>query len=205
MRQRKAKEGAVMRFGYARVSTLEQNLDRQLEALAAQGIEDKNIFTDKVSGAKEKREGLDDLLSRLREGDSVTVLSFDRLARSTKQLLSISEQLESLGVDLVSLKENIDTSSPQGKLFFTVSSAFAEFERAMIKERQAEGIAIAKAKRGQCGGRPKVRQEKLEAAIALYQNNEMSGSKIAEVTGVSRATLYRELDKRGIVRVASER
>lgn len=189
-----------MRFGYARVSTLDQNLDRQIEALLAQGIEGKNIFTDKVSGAKERREGLDDLLSRLREGDSVTVLSFDRLARSTKQLLSISEKLESLGVDLVSLKESIDTSSPQGKLFFTITSAFAEFERAMIKERQAEGIAIAKAKRGQCGGRPKVAQEKLEAAIALYQGGKMSSAKIAETTGVSRATLYRELEKRGIRR-----
>lgn len=184
-----------MRFGYARVSTVEQSLERQLAALRAAGIEDKDIFTDKASGAKGEREGLESLLSRLREGDSVTVASFDRLARSTRQLLELSDTFSSLGVDLVSLKESIDTSTPQGKLFFTVSAAFAEFERSIIKERQAEGIAAAKAKRGKCGGRPRADREKVEAAIALYRSGSLSAAKAAKVAGISRATLYRALGK----------
>lgn len=183
-----------MRFGYARVSTVEQNLDRQTEALQEQGIDRKNIFTDKISGAKSERLGLDDMISRLREGDSVTVLSFDRLARSTKQLLSLSEQFEEMGVDLISVKEQIDTSTPQGKFFFTVSSAIAEFQRAIIKETQAEGIAIAKAK-GKMKGRPRVDQDKLESALILYESGEKSVKEIAEVTGISRATLYRNINK----------
>lgn len=189
-----------MRFGYARVSTVEQNEGRQVEALRAEGIEDRNIFIDKVSGAKASRPALDDMLSRLRDGDVVVVLSFDRLARTTKQLLELAEELETKNVDLVSLHEKIDTSTPQGKLFFTISSAFAEFERSVIKQRQVEGIAIAKAKRGSCGGRPRVDAGKLDAAIALYREGQKPVKEIANVTGISRATIYRELEKRGVSR-----
>ncbi len=189
-----------MRFGYARVSTVEQNEVRQVEALRAEGIEDRNIFIDKVSGAKASRPALDDMLSRLRDGDAVVVLSFDRLARTTKQLLELAEELETKNVDLVSLHEKIDTSTPQGKLFFTISSAFAEFERSVIKQRQAEGIAIAKAKRGSCGGRPRVDTGKMDAAIALYREGQKPVSEIANVTGISRATIYREIARRDAYR-----
>lgn len=191
-----------MKFAYARVSSTCQNLDRQIEALTAQGIEEANIFADKVSGAKEKREGLDNLLSHLREGDSVTILSFDRLARSTKQLLELSEQFQERGVDLISLKEDVDTSTPQGKLVFTVFAAISEFQRNIIKESQAEGIAAAKKLRGKCGGRPKLDPEKMEAAVTLYLEGSKPVSKISEITGISSSSLYRELEKRGLKRAS---
>lgn len=184
-----------MRFGYCRVSTKDQCLDRQIEALKAAGVDERNIFCDKMSGVKEHRPALDDMLSRLREGDSVTVLSFDRLARSTKQLLSISEQLETMGVDLISLKESVDTTTPQGKLVFQIFSAIAEFQRSIIKEAQREGIEAAKAK-DKIKGRPRVSQEKLEAALNLYDNKQMSVREIERTIGISRGTLYKAIKAR---------
>lgn len=186
-----------MRFGYCRVSTKDQCLDRQIEALKAAGVEERNIFCDKMSGVKEHRPALDDMLSRLREGDSVTVLSFDRLARSTKQLLSISEQLETMGVDLISLKESVDTTTPQGKLVFQIFSAIAEFQRSIIKEAQREGIEAAKAK-GKIKGRPRVSQEKLEAALSLYDSKQMSVREIERTIGISRGTLYKAIRERSV-------
>ena len=193
-----------MKFGYARVSTTEQNLDRQIDALLAEGIEEKNIFTDKISGVKASREGLDNLLSRLREGDSVTILSFDRLARSTKQLLDYCEQFEAMGVDLISIHENIDTSTPQGKLFFTVSAAFAEFQRTLQRQAQAEGYAAAKAK-GKKMGRPRGDANNLEAAIALYVNSNKSITEIERATGVSRSSLYREVHAQNLNRIGKSK
>ena len=188
-----------MLIGYARVSTQEQNLSRQIEALINEGVDEQNIYCDKISGAKESRPALDKMLSYLREGDTVCVVSFDRLARSTKQLLSLVEFFNEYGINLVSLKENIRTDTPQGKLFFTISAAFAEFERAITRERQAEGIAIAK-QQGRMKGRPKVDEDKLNAAVALWQANETSISKIQELTGISKSRLYQELAKRNLSR-----
>lgn len=188
-----------MRFGYARVSAADQNPDRQVDALLAEGIERRNVFVDRVSGARESRPALDDMLSRLREGDTVVVLSFDRLARSTRQLLSLAERFEGEGVNLVSLHERIDTTTPQGKLFFTVSSAFAEFERAIIKERQREGIEAAKRRRGSCGGRRPTDVGRLDSAITLYLAGK-TAQQVRDATGVSRSTLYRELERRGVRR-----
>lgn len=188
-----------MIFGYCRVSSADQNLDRQIAAMLDYGIEEKNIFCDKISGVMDRRPAFEQLKNKLREGDVVVILSFDRLARSTKMLLDLVEYFNEIGVDLISIKENIDTTTPQGKLFFTISAAFAEFERSMIKARQAEGIKIAK-EQGRMKGRPKVDQDKLEAAVAMYQSGELSVSKIQEITGISRATIYREIEKRGITR-----
>ena len=188
-----------MIFAYCRVSTAEQNLDRQIEALIAAGVDERNIYMDKISGAKESRPELDKLLSVLREGDTLIVSSFDRLARSTRQLLDLADLFQEKGVDFVSLKESVDTSSPHGKLFFTISAAFAEFEREIIRQRQAEGIAIAKAN-GRMKGRPKKDESTVEAAIELYKSGTLSVPKIAETTGVSKTTLYRELKTRGIQR-----
>lgn len=188
-----------MRYGYARVSTTEQNLGRQLEALERAGIEPENIFTDKISGAQESRPALDELLGILEEGDSVTVLSFDRLARSTMHLLTLSEQFKAQGVNLISIKDACDTTTPQGKFFFTITAAFAEMERSIIKERQAEGIALAK-KEGRMTGRPKVDQDALETALTLFKSGSHSVSKISKQTGISRSSLYREAAKRGITR-----
>lgn len=188
-----------MLFGYARVSSEGQNESRQVDALLAYGVDPKNVFVDKASGAKGRRPALDDMLSRLRPGDAVVVLSFDRLARSTRQLLDLAGKFEEEGVDLVSLHESIDTSTPQGRLFFTVSSAFAEFERAAIKERQREGIEAAKRRRGKCGGRAPSDPSKLDAAVTLYLAGKTS-REVSEATGVSRSVLYRELSKRGVSR-----
>lgn len=184
-----------MKFGYCRVSTKDQCLDRQIEALKEAGIEEQNIFCDKISGIKEHRPALDNVLSHLRKGDSLTVLSFDRLARSTKQLISIAELLEEKGVDLISLKENINTTTPQGKLVFQVFAAIAEFQRSIIKEAQREGIEAAKAK-GKIKGRPRVNKEKLEAALSLYLNKQMSVREIERTIGISRGTLYKAIRSR---------
>lgn len=188
-----------MLMGYCRVSTQDQCLDRQIEALKDYGIDPKNIYCDKISGITDQRPQLLKMVDHLREGDTVVILSFDRLARSTKMLIEWAERFKAMGVDLISIKENIDTTTPQGKLFFTISAAFAEFERDMIKARQAEGIRIAK-EQGRITGRPKVDQEKLEAAVSLYQSGDHSVKKIQEITGISRSTLYRELEKRSIRR-----
>lgn len=186
-----------MNFGYARVSTDGQNLARQLEALGAAGVE--KIYCDKISGAKVERPELDAMLSQLRRGDTVTVLSFDRLARSTKQLLDIADDLQRRGVDLISLHESIDTTTPQGRCFFTVTSAFAEMERELIKERQREGIEIAQ-REGRMKGRPRADADKLSAAIGLFEKGELSVSAIEKATGVSRSTIYREARRRGVER-----
>jgi DNA invertase Pin-like site-specific DNA recombinase len=193
-----------MVFGYCRVSTAEQNLGRQIEALRDYGIDERNIFCDKMSGVTDQRPALDALKAKLRDGDVIVIQSFDRLARSTRMLLDWVEFFDEIGVDLVSLKENIDTTSPQGKLFFTISAAFSEFERELIRTRQAEGIAIAKAQ-GRMRGRPRVDQDKLNTAIAMYQTGEFPISKIQEITGISKATIYREIDRRGVQRHATTR
>lgn len=186
-------------FGYARVSTRHQHEDRQVKALSEYGIRQEDIYVDKVSGLKEHRPALDRLLSLLQEGDTVVVSSFDRLARSTKQLLELAERFDKEGVRLVSMKENLDTSTPQGKLFFTISAAFAEFERSLIEERREEGTEIAR-ERGVKFGRPQSSEEKIEAAISLYLDGKLSVDSIAKTCGVSRATIYNKLKARGISR-----
>ena len=186
-------------FGYARVSTRHQHEDRQVKALSEYGIRQEDIYVDKVSGLKEHRPALDKLLSLLQEGDTVVVSSFDRLARSTKQLLELAERFNKEGVRLVSMKENLDTSTPQGKLFFTISAAFAEFERSLIEERREEGTEIAR-ERGVKFGRPESSEEKIEAAISLYLDGKLSVDSIAKTCGVSRATIYNKLKARGISR-----
>jgi DNA invertase Pin-like site-specific DNA recombinase len=180
-----------IRFGYVRVSTAEQNEDLQTDALKAAGC--TRLFVDHASGKADSRPGLDSLLEQLRPGDTVVVWRLDRLGRSLRHLIDLAADLDSRGVGLASLQENLDTSTPGGKLIFHVFGALAEFERDLIRERTTAGLAAARA-RGRKGGRPTVwTEEKLQAARSMHASGEHDISTIARVLGVSRATLYRGL------------
>ncbi len=190
----------ALKLGYARVSTEQQNLDRQLDALRSAGIQDKNIFCEKMTGTKSHRPQLDALKEKIelaRELDaeaeiSVTIESLSRLGRSTKDLLNLLDYFKGLGVQLISLKESIDTNTPTGQLLITVLSAISQFERDLIVQRTSEGLKAARA-RGRKGGRPEVNPKKLETALALYRSQEFSIRQIVEQTGISQATLYRKI------------
>lgn len=184
-------------YGYQRVSTKEQNLSRQTKQLVDYGIEPSMIYTDKESGGKIHRDGLDNLLSIAKEGDKVVVIALSRLSRSLHQLLSISEDFDKRGIELVSLKENIDTSTASGKLFFGVTAAFAQYERDINNERTKEGLAAAKRK-GSKLGRPKVDAGKLDEAMELYSRGALSVKEIAQLKGVSESVIYRAAKKRGL-------
>jgi len=142
-----------MKIGYARVSTLDQNLELQTDALEKAGCE--KIFTDRASGAKDDRQGLSDAIEFCRQGDSLVVWKLDRLGRSLKHLIETINELHSKKVGFVSVQESIDTTTSGGKLIFHVFGALAEFERELIRERTNAGLTSARA-RGRLGGRPKV-------------------------------------------------
>ena len=177
-------------FGYARVSTEQQNLDRQLDMLTQYGVD--HIFNEKMTGTKRDRPELNKLLDRIMAGDTVVVESLSRHGRSTKDLIELVELFEKKQVHLVSLKEQIDTSTPAGKLLFTLMSAIAQFERDVIAERTREGLNAARA-RGRIGGRPRANQQKVRQAVKLYQTGQYSVREIEELTGVKKSTLYRRL------------
>ena len=179
-----------MIYGYARVSTLDQNLDRQKDALRAYGVE--RIFCEKVSGAKKSRPELDKMLAILESGDSVVIESLSRLGRSVKNLSELMETFNEKGIRLISLKESVDTTSATGRLLFTIISSLAAFERETLIERTNEGLASARA-RGKLGGRPKTNEAALKKAVALYRTGQYSLADIRERTGVSKSTLYRAL------------
>ena len=153
-----------MLVGYARISTITQNEDRQIEALTNAGCE--KIYLDKLSGKDTNRPQLKEMFTFIREGDTVLVTEFSRFSRSTKDLLDLVEKLQAKKVDFRSLKENVDTTTSSGKLVLTIFAALSEFERSIIRERAAEGIAIAKAKGKKLGRREiQVDDDKL---ISLY-------------------------------------
>ena len=177
-------------FGYARVSTEQQNLDRQLDALQKYGCD--IIYNEKMTGTKRDRPELAKMLDRMTGGDTVVIESLSRLGRSTKDLIELTELFEQKGVHLVSLKESIDTSTSTGKLLFTLMSAIAQFERDVIADRTREGLKSARAS-GRTGGRPKADPTAIKKAIRLYNTKEYSIKEIEEMTGVKKSTLYREL------------
>ncbi len=179
-------------YGYARVSSQQQDLYRQLDMLKEYNCTE--ILTEKMSGTKTDRPELIRLKDKLRPGDTLIVESFSRLGRSTKDLIELVEYFEDKNVKLISIKENFDTNTPQGKLMLTVFQAFSQFERDIIAQRTKEGLESARA-RGRKGGRPRVKDKKLNRALNLYHSKDYSISEIVQMTGISQATLYRYLHK----------
>jgi DNA invertase Pin-like site-specific DNA recombinase len=178
-----------MLIGYARVSTSDQTLNLQQDALEQIGC--AKIFTDVISGAKAERKGLEEALAYVREGDTLVVWRLDRLGRSLKHLIEVVGDLDKRGIGFKSLTENIDTTTSGGKLIFHIFGALAEFERNLIRERTTAGLQAARA-RGRKGGRPKsLTGKKVQMAQELYSNKQNAIADICKTLGISRATLYR--------------
>lgn len=184
-------------YGYIRVSTAAQNLDRQTDALIAKGIDPAHIYSDKISGTKQSRPGLDELLRHVRPGDSITVQSLDRLGRSALHVMSTIADLTEHGIQVRSMKDGEDMSGASGKLMAGIMILVAEWERSMNAERVAEARAAraARAKKGeQIAGRPRtaLTPEKMRAMRALHADG-MSATQIAREVKVGRASVYRAL------------
>ncbi len=178
-----------MIFGYARVSTRDQNLDAQLDALQGAGAE--RVFSDKISGATTDRPELDRLLDQLRSDDVIIVTKYDRLARSLKDLLTIVERIQAKGAGFRSLAEDIDTTTPAGRLIFHVFASIAQFERERISECTKEGLDAAR-KRGRIGGRPPALSTEQRAEVRRLRDvEERSLAVIARLFGVSERTIRR--------------
>ena len=185
--------GIIMLVGYARVSTPEQALNLQTDALTAAGCE--KIFTDVVSGIKTERKGLNNALSHLRANDILVVWKLDRLGRSLLDLINTVKLLEKNNIGFKSLHEAIDTTTPSGQLFLHIFGALAEFERELIRERTKAGLTAARA-RGRLGGRPnKLKQQQRAQMLEHYHGKQLSIKEICKLYGISAKTLYRNLNK----------
>lgn len=183
-----------MKLGYARCSTLDQNLDWQIDALTKEGCD--RIFQEKFTGTRKDRPELLRMMDLLREGDTVIICELTRLSRSVKDLFDLVEQVEKAGANIKSLKEPwLDTTTPQGRLLFTIFSGVSQFERELIRERTMEGLASARA-RGRMGGRPGKDKKIVEQALTLYDSKAYSVDEISKTTGISRATLYKYVNLR---------
>ena len=183
-----------MLLGYVRVSTLEQNEERQTRALLEAGVEPDAIYTDKKSGKNADREQLKALLSFARKGDTIITESISRIARNTRDLLSIVDDLSNRGIEFVSLKEKIDTTTPQGKFMLTVFAAMASLEREQTLERQREGIAIAKEKGVYKGGqKKKIDKDMFIAIAARWRAGEITATRAMELLELKPNTFYRRV------------
>lgn len=188
-----------MLIGYARVSTHEQILDLQLDALSKAGCDADRTYTDTISSRKAERPKLEQALDQLREGDTLIVWRLDRLGRSLQELINLVNLIHAKGAGFKSLTENMDTTTPGGKLVFHFFAALAEFERDIIQERTRAGLAAARA-RGRKGGRPPLdrdpaKRKKLEMAQALHNDPSHTIGDICSTLHISRATLYRWVGK----------
>ena len=178
-----------MKIGYARVSTEEQSLNRQIDMLNEVGC--KKIFEEKISGIKRERQELIKMLEQLRKGDLIIVADLTRLSRSVKELFQLVEQIEAKGANIKSLKESwMDTSTPQGKLMFTIFAGISQFERDLISQRTLEGLAAARA-RGKKGGRPPKDEKDIKLAKKMYEEKTYSISEITKATGIGKTALYK--------------
>ena len=178
------------RIGYARVSSKDQNLDGQMDMLAAAGCQ--KILTDKTSGANESRPGWDELLRYVRPGDSVVVTELSRMTRSLSHLLTLVEAFKEKEINLVSLRENIDTTTATGRAFIGMMGVINQMERELKSERSAAGRAAARS-RGKTGGRPKTSIEKLEKARIVYEDGGYSATNVCNTFGIGRRTFFRHL------------
>ena len=188
-----------MNIGYARVSTKDQSLDLQVDALKKTGC--RKIYSEQISGSKSSRPELDKMKAQLREGDVVVVWKLDRLGRSLRDLVNLVGHFQSNGIGFKSLQDNIDTTTPTGKLIFHLFAALSEFERDVISDRTKAGLEAARI-RGRAGGRPaglsKKAQDKARLAESLYQENNRTVAEICDYLGISKPTLYRYLRSRGV-------
>ena len=188
-----------MKIGYARVSTKDQNLNLQKDALEKAGC--KKIYSEQVSGAKIERKQLDELIKQVRKGDIIIVWKLDRLGRSLRDLVNLISQFQEMEVGFKSLQDSIDTTTPTGKLTFHLFAALAEFERDIISERTKAGLKSARA-RGRKGGRPKglskQAQNKSRLAESLYKEKELTIKEICDYLSISKPTLYRYLRHRNV-------
>jgi len=195
-----------MLIGYARVSTQDQTLDLQTDALKQAGCE--KVFTDTTSGAKSERPGLQDAMNHLRAGDTLVVWRLDRLGRTLKHLIATITDLNDHGIGFMSLHEHMDTTSSGGKLTFHLFAALAEFEREVIKERTIAGLQAARA-RGRSGSRPTIQSrdpKKVALARKLYADRSMPVQEICATLHIGRSTLYRYLkDEKGEGATAEQR
>lgn len=178
-----------MLIGYKRVSTQGQKLDRQTDILQNVGVE--RIFEEKVTGTKLNRPELQRMLDTLRKGDIIVVTDLTRLSRSTKDLFQIVEIIKSKGAEIKSLKETwLDTTTPQGKLLFTIFAGLSQFERDLIADRTKDGLVSAK-NRGKILGRPSKFKDKQDVILEMYNSNTYSINDIINTTGISKTSLYR--------------
>lgn len=178
-----------MLIGYCRVSTSDQNLTLQKDELKKFGC--SKIYEDVASGAKAARVGLEAAIDFAREGDTLVIWKLDRLGRSLRDLIEIVNRLEQSGVSFVCITQNIDTRTPNGKLFFHIFGALAEYERELIRERTKAGLSAARA-RGRTGGRkPAMNEEQIEQARAMMNNPKLKVKSIIKTLGISKATLYK--------------
>lgn len=181
-----------MRVGYVRVSTVEQNEERQIKDLEENGKVEK-IFIDKLSGKDTNRPQFKLMIDFLREGDVLVISEYSRLARSTKDLLDTIQTLENKGVQVMSLKERLDTGTPQGRLMLTVFAGICEFERELTLQRTREGVAIAKAKGLYKGRQPKKKPKNWNELYDAYMHRQMTATKLAQECNVCRPVLYKWL------------
>jgi DNA invertase Pin-like site-specific DNA recombinase len=189
-----------MKFGYARVSKNDQSLDIQIQKLKEAGCED--IFQEKVSGARDDRIELKQLMGKLRKGDIVCVVRLDRLGRRMIKLIELINIFQSKGVQFVSLENNLDTTTPIGMLLFNICAAFSEMERELIKERVNAGLEAARDK-GRKGGRPKsLSPEEAETIRDLRKSSNMSVKKICETMSISRSVFYRCMNQNTAIEIS---
>jgi len=181
-----------MKYGYARISTIDQNADMQLKALQRAGVEKKNIFKDELSGATTKRPALLRCLRKVQDGDTLIVWKLDRLARSLRDLIAMVEEFDQRGVNFRSLTEEISTTTPGGKLTFHIFAALAEFERGIIIERTREGMKAARARGVRPGPKRKLSRQQIDHARKLIEDGKRR-EEVADLFKVGRTTLYRAL------------